>query len=371
MKKLLLSICLVMLCLVKANAQEPKLVSTEPSNRNVLIEELTGRNCGFCPLGQYYVNQTIKKNPGRVFTVNIHKQSSLSPTSYPNLNTTKGGDIAYAFNKDGSLPEAMVNRNEEESVGLSTTQNWWDKMTTEQLNQAAECNIAGTVSINPETRLARITVEVYYTADSKADNNYLTVIMLQDSIIGSQSGAEYNPEQMVDEEGDQYYHMHVYRNTLTDKWGDAISPTTAGTLITETYKYTIPESIGSPNGVKVDLNNVHFLAFVTEHQSSGAKTLPILNVCQLQHIEYGESVDENVETTNSVYPNPVKEVLTITADNLKQVVMYNSLGQIVKTVDADEDNVQINVSDLQNGMYFVNIIDNAGNVTTNKVAVSK
>ena len=371
MKKLLLSICLVMLCLVKANAQEPKLVSTEPSNRNVLIEELTGRNCGFCPLGQYYVNQTIKKNPGRVFTVNIHKQSSLSPTSYPNLNTTKGGDIAYAFNKDGSLPEAMVNRNEEESVGLSTTQNWWDKMTTEQLNQAAECNIAGTVSINPETRLARITVEVYYTADSKVENNYLTVIMLQDSIIGSQSGAEYNPEQMVDEEGDQYYHMHVYRNTLTDKWGDAISPTTAGTLITETYKYTIPESIGSPNGVKVDLNNVHFLAFVTEHQSSGAKTLPILNVCQLQHIEYGESVDENVETTNYVYPNPVKDVLTITADNLKQVVMYNSLGQIVKTVDADEDNVQINVSDLQNGMYFVNIIDNAGNVATNKVAVSK
>jgi hypothetical protein len=269
------------------------------------------------------------------------------------------------------LPEAMVNRNEEESVGLSTTQNWWDKMTTEQLNQAAECNIAGTVSINPETRLARITVEVYYTADSKADNNYLTVIMLQDSIIGSQSGAEYNPEQMVDEEGDQYYHMHVYRNTLTDKWGDAISPTTAGTLITETYKYTIPESIGSPNGVKVDLNNVHFLAFVTESQVNGVKTMPILNVCQLKHVEYGESVDENVETTNYVYPNPVKEVLTITADNIKQVVMYNSLGQIVKTVDADEDNMQINVGDLQNGMYFVNIIDNAGNVTTNKVAVSK
>ena len=86
---------------------------------------------------------------------------------------------------------------------------------------------------------------------------------------------------------------------------------------------------------------------------------------------YGLSVEENVETTNYVYPNPVKDILTITADDVKQVVMYNSLGQIVKTVDADEDNVQINVSDLQNGMYFVNIIDNAGNVTTNKVAVSK
>lgn len=366
MKKLLLSMCLVMFCLLKVDAQEPQIVSTEPSNRNVLIEELTGRNCGYCPWGQYFVNQTINKNPGRVFTVNIHKKSSLSPTSYPNLNTLKGGDIAAAFNKDGSLPEAMVNRMEEESVGLSTTQNWWDQMTTEQLNQAAECNIAGTVSINPDTRLARITVEVYYTADSKAENNYLTVIMLQDSILGSQIGTEYNQEQMV---GDDYCHMHVYRNTITDKWGDVISPTTAGTLITETFKYTIPESIGDPNGVKVDLNNVHFLAFVTESQVGGVKTMPVLNVCQLEHVENNVSVEETLGSSVSVYPNPVKDILTITADNINQVVMYNSLGQVVKTVKCDDSNININVSDLENGMYFVNIIDNDGNVSTNKVSV--
>ena len=66
MKKLLLSICLVVLCIVKANAQEPKFVSTEPSNRNVLIEELTGRNCGYCPWGQYFVNQTIKEKKIRL-----------------------------------------------------------------------------------------------------------------------------------------------------------------------------------------------------------------------------------------------------------------------------------------------------------------
>ena len=370
MKKLLLSICLVALCLLQANAQEPKMVSTEPSNRNVLIEELTGRQCVYCPGGQLHVNQALAEFPGRVFTANIHSDGGaggLSPVTYPNLNTLKGDDIYKLFG-NGGLPGAIINRTEDKAAGLNSSVNLWMIKASEILNQAAECNIAGSVTINPDTRLARITVEVYYTADSQVENNYLTIIMLQDSIIGPQKGAEYNPDQII---GDQYCHMHVYRNTLTDKWGDAISPTTAGTLITKTFKYTIPESIGEPNGVKVDLNNVHFLAFVTEHQASGAKTMPILNVCQLQHIEYGESIEENVETTSYVYPNPVKDVLTITADNLKQVVMYNSLGQIVKTVDADEDDVQINVSDLQNGMYFVNIIDNAGNVTTNKVAVSK
>ena len=370
MKKLLLSICLVVLCIVKANAQEPKLVSTEPSKRNVLIEELTGRSCTWCPLGQQHVNQAIKEFPGRVFTANIHSDggtASLSPISYPNLNTLKGNDIYKAFG-NGGLPGAIISRTENQASGLDSSINRWMIKASDILKQEAECNIAGTVSINPDTRLARITVEVYYTADSKVENNYLTIIMLQDSIIGSQKGAMSNPDQVI---GDEYCHMHVYRNTLTDKWGDKISPTTAGTLITKTFKYTIPESIGEPNGVKVDLNNVHFLAFVTESQAVGAKTMPVLNVCQLEHVEHGLSVEENVETTNYVYPNPVKDILTITADDVKQVVMYNSLGQIVKTVEADQDNVQINVSDLQNGMYFVNIIDNAGNVTTNKVAVSK
>lgn len=369
MKKLLLSICLVALCLLKANAQEPKMVSTEPSKRNVLIEELTGRSCTWCPLGQLHVNQALTEFPGRVFTANIHSDNgtgALSPKTYPNLNTIEGYDIYNLFG-NGNLPGAIINRTDK-AASLNSSVNRWMLEANKILSQSAECNIAGSVTINPDTRLARITVEVYYTADSQVENNYLTIIMLQDSIIGPQKGAEDNPDQII---GDQYCHMHVYRNTLTDQWGDAISPTTAGTLITKTYEYTIPESIGEPNGVKVDLNNVHFLAFVTEHQDGGAKTMPILNVCQLQHIENGESVEENVETTTYVYPNPVKDVLTITAENIKQVVMYNSLGQVVKTVAAEEDDVQINVSDLQNGMYFVNIIDNAGNVTTNKVAVSK
>jgi hypothetical protein len=369
MKKLLLSICLVALCLLKANAQEPKMVSTEPSKRNVLIEELTGRSCTWCPLGQLHVNQALTEFPGRVFTANIHSDNgtgALSPKTYPNLNTIEGYDIYNLFG-NGNLPGAIINRTDK-AASLNSSVNRWMLEANKILSQSAECNIAGSVTINPDTRLARITVEVYYTADSQVENNYLTIIMLQDSIIGPQKGAEDNPDQII---GDQYCHMHVYRNTLTDQWGDAIAPTTAGTLITKTYEYTIPESIGEPNGVKVDLNNVHFLAFVTEHQDGGAKTMPILNVCQLQHIENGESVEENVETTSYVYPNPVKDVLTITAENIKQVVMYNSLGQVVKTVAADEDDVQINVSDLQNGMYFVNVETADGNHSLQKVVVNK
>lgn len=364
MRKFFITISLVVSCLM-AKAQEPQIVSTEPSNRNVLIEELTGRACSWCPVGQKFVNQTIEENPGRVFTINIHKEGGWSPTSYPNLNTLKGGDISSAFG-DGSLPQAMVNRTEDKAVGLSTSENYWDQMAREQMSQAAECNIAGHVSINPDTRLARITVEVYYTADSKVEANYLTVVMLQDSIMGAQSGASGNPAQVI---GDMYCHMHVYRNTITEKWGNEISPTTAGTLIRKTFKYTIPESIGTPNGVEVDLNNIQFLAFVTETRSSGARTMPVLNVNKLDIVEPGTSVDDAAEISSDVYPNPVKDVLKVSADNISRVVIYNSLGQIVKLVECNDNSVNVNVSDLQNGVYFVNVIGNDGAVSTNKVSV--
>jgi hypothetical protein len=54
---------------------------------------------------------------------------------------------------------------------------------------------------------------------------------------------------------------------------------------------------------------------------------------------------------------------------MKQVVIYNAMGQIVETINTIEDEVKVNVSALQNGMYFINVIDNNGVKTTTKVSV--
>ena len=146
------------------------------------------------------------------------------------------------------------------------------------------------VVINPVTRMATINVEVYYTGNSAYDENYLTVAMLQDSILGSQAGMSANPAQVI---GNQYCHMHVLRDIInTSTWGDVISPTTQGTLITRTYEYQIPESIGSPNGVAVDLDNIFFLAWVSERQQ-GSTTRPILT---------GNKLDMGIGSDDPIFP---------------------------------------------------------------------
>lgn len=583
MKKFTFLMCAILAGLFKVNAQEPQFVSTEQKGRNVIIEEFTGRNCGFCPDGHVVAKKITDANPGRVWAVNVHC-GGYSPSTYPNLNTASGATILNALDGGMGFPCGVVNR-----TTKATGRNMWESYSNQQLKQTAECNIGGQVLINEAARTATVTVEVYYTANSASSENYLTVMMLQDSILGSQSGgAQFNPEQMID---GKYVHLHVLRDVVTPTWGDAIAPTTEGTLITKTYTYQIPEKIGTPNGVDVDLNNILFLAVVTEKQD-GAATTPVLNVEELHSIKvadadnfpyfasvkvasnvscsteqtavfelvnggkqeltslkyevkiagntteltwegnlpsyssatfeeefiipvgnqkveisivevngtayeyqtaisvvndgwidayfqgdenefkidivqdkYGNqitwelinsneevlasggpystlvangiklhrtkvkvpnnecvkfviydegndglnngagegyykisdaqnnvivqsngkfgaeashnistkegyaSVEEMTNETYKVYPNPVKDVLTIEGQDIEQVNVFNTMGQLVKTVKCNDNIVNINVSDLQNGMYIVNVIDNNGEVSSKKVSV--
>ena len=261
-------------------------VSTEPANRNVILEEFTGRGCGYCTDGHRIANELMAANPGRLWAINI-PAGGYAQTSYPTMITNDGNTIHGGFCISG-YPTGVVNRST--SNGIDRGQ--WGNQANNQMNQASECNVAGMVVVNPETRVATITVEVYYTGNSSVDQNYLTVAMLQDSILGSQSDyGNFNPTQWI---GNQYVHTHILRDVISESaWGDPISPTTQGTLITRTYEYLIPESIGSPNGVVVDLNNIFFLAWVAERQQGNAYR-PILTAC---HLEMVQGVDEPIYPT--------------------------------------------------------------------------
>lgn len=585
MKKISLLAGALLACFMQVNAQD--FVSTAPANRNVVIEEFTGRNCGYCPDGHVIANQIVHNNPDRVWAVNVHA-GGFSPTSFPNLNTTESNTILNGFGVSG-FPSGAVNRSDYTALNRGQ----WASAASQQMAQVAECNVAGQAVVNSATRVAKITVEVYYTGNSEEANNYLTVMMLQDSIMGSQAGGTSNPEQMIN---GQYCHMHILRSTVTPTWGEQIAPTTAGTLITKEYVYEIPEIIGNPNGVEVDLDNITFLAIVTESvKTPGNATRPILNACELTTLQgsedaifpyiaavasasgiscsqtrtfnvgvtnggleeltslkfeayvdgelakeqtwegsiasytgtnvemefdvpggshnieiriveangtafefakeitttfdewaeviiegeeeeftidimqdkygnqitwellasdmsvlasggpytmlvggsastqlhqekvtvakgecvkfvikdavgngiccqYGEgyyqikdskgnllvdgdgdfgseasvllsvtdgvSVNETLTTeTYNIFPNPVKDVLTVKGENMKQVVIYNSVGQMVETINAESDEVRVNVSAYNNGMYLINVIDNNGEMTTSKISV--
>ena len=274
MRKITLLMCAVMLYALNLNAQQ--YVSTAASYRNVIIEEFTGRNCPNCPAGHIISNGITHDNPDRAWSVGIHS-GYFAVTTYPNFNTDISAVLTDPYDDvQGGLgyPAAVINRSTEQAVGRGQ----WEGLAAEQFQQMAECNVAGHVVINPITRTASITTEVYYTENSTQDNNYLTILMVQDSIAGQQAYGNTNPAQ--DLGNDLYCHMHVLRDVVTSDWGDEIAPTTEGALITKTYEYNIPDTIGNPNGVYVDIDNIYFIAFVSE-KYQGMPTRPVLNVNKL------------------------------------------------------------------------------------------
>ena len=68
------------------------------------------------------------------------------------------------------------------------------------------------------------------------------------------------------------------------------------------------------------------------------------------------NVETVVEKNTMVYPNPVNDVLKVQlGDNQADVVVFNSLGQVVRRYENVSGDMQINVADLNAGLYFVKV----------------
>lgn len=79
-------------------------------------------------------------------------------------------------------------------------------------------------------------------------------------------------------------------------------------------------------------------------------------------------VDENEAQSVAVYPNPANDVLTVKAENLTNVTVYNTIGQKVFEQNLNGNETTINTNDFEQGIYMVRIVANGKEITT-KVSV--
>lgn len=92
-------------------------------------------------------------------------------------------------------------------------------------------------------------------------------------------------------------------------------------------------------------------------------------VCFDDFCIYGECVGVEEEVKNiGVYPNPASDNVKIEGINPATVQIYNTLGQMVKTV---KDTNEIIVASLPEGVYVLRITDEKGTAYTERVSVVK
>ncbi len=245
------------------------IVSTTPQNKNVVLEEFTGINCGYCPQGHAIANSITSANPGRVVVINVHVGNYATPSAgQPDFRTSFGTSIANQSGLTG-YPAGTVNRHV--FSGLSMTagktamgRGSWTNAANQILAQPSYVNIGATAEIDFQTRELTVYVEAYYTDNSPISTNKLNIALMQNNTEGPQAGATSLP----------YNHMHRLVHLLTGQWGSDITETTSGSLYTNTFTYTIPEQYNSISALIEDMELGIFIAEGNQEVITGIKVVP-------------------------------------------------------------------------------------------------
>ena len=92
------------------------------------------------------------------------------------------------------------------------------------------------------------------------------------------------------------------------------------------------------------------------------------NLPSLCEIDINSIQEESTLKSCPVYPNPADDVFRIDGIVPDETLIYNALGQLVKSVNATNE---VSVSDLPAGVYLLRITDNDGTTFTSRLSINR
>lgn len=194
-------------------------------------------------------------------------------------------------------------------------------------------------TFNAATRELKLTVSATFFDNLSGDlrfNAWLT----EDGLKGYQADAP---------DPNNFIHQHVLRTMIGGTWGQQGSlPTTVNTndIKDYTFTYTIP--------TKCNIDNMHIIAMVQAYNSDYLQRR-ILNSTQM-NFKQATAIHNTATTINKMelYPNPIKDVLTISFSNQKEYTLHiaDMTGKILFTQICN-GNTKINLNALASGSYLL------------------
>lgn len=240
--------------LIATSLMAQNYVSTEPQNKNAILEEFTGVNCPNCPAGHITLANILSANPNRAFAVAYHPSNSSFTTPYPGDPDFRRtyANAFYSTPYCGSsrfMPSAFINRRQYGGERIQS-RGVWESYSDEIMAEPSPANMGMASSFSLMNQMLYITVEIYYT-EEMTDDNHIYVYLSENNLTSQQSGASGT-----------YTHKHTFREAFVGQWGDLITePTTQGSLVTLEFEW-------STAGSGYIISNCEVLAFI-ENQSTG------------------------------------------------------------------------------------------------------
>ncbi|MBQ3596059.1 MAG: T9SS type A sorting domain-containing protein [Bacteroidales bacterium] len=386
-----------------------------------MIESFSSSTCGYCVEANIMMNEVLEANPGRyTYTKYPVNFPGTGDPYYFNEVAGRAGyyqvNAAPEFYLDGSLQEYNIVTQEalDESyntpsfVNIRGTFNVDDNtinITADFMSYIKMENVRAFISVNEKT-----TTE---NASSNGETEFHHIMMkMLDSPTGNVvniNAGEYqrlefthdmsstNVEEMNDlevalwlqnyETGEIYNSHFAYENSEHAYPVQNLRSAIVGDCITLHIDWDAPEQ-GNPVGYNIYVNgelieenftgnsysdvtiagdlyddkHVHVAEVVAVYEN-GMTSVAAIAIIDNDWTNVAETEDVNV----MIYPNPAKDVVRLSTDNGQQttVRIYNVMGMLVGTrlATSETDEIEINVSDYNPGIYFFNIQSEEFNVT--------
>ena len=346
------------------NSASTSLSVYDPSTttqRTVVMEHFTTARCPNCPSGHERIGAAYQSVQDRVVWIAHHVGYYTDNMTIPESN-----QMLDFFNDGGSTfaPAWMLDRsydnvnNKSENPGPAF---FPDGTESAVLNNALSRPAFASVSIsdidyNTSTRQLSVTVSGQFVSDVNLESPRLSLYIMEDGIMGTQSGAN-----------GQYEHNHVIRGCISDVWGDsdAITSTTSGSTFSKTFTYTLPATWRA--------NKCWLAAFVNNY-SANVMNREILNGTKSGYLTNVGIEDVEMEASLSLttYPNPASEMAFVRAEStIHSYEMVDAMGRrVMGAENIEADALELNVSGLAQGVYFLSVVTDKG-IATDRLSIVK
>lgn len=86
------------------------------------------------------------------------------------------------------------------------------------------------------------------------------------------------------------------------------------------------------------------------------------------NMDFTSISEQNSQVT--IFPNPAKDIVKISGENIEYIKIYNILGSVVKNISINDNNATISINDLQQGIYIFETKVN-GEIQREKVVIQR
>ncbi|HLG02667.1 MAG TPA: T9SS type A sorting domain-containing protein [Bacteroidia bacterium] len=342
--------------------------------KRVVIEELTGTWCGWCPRGAVYADSLANMYPNTTEIIAVHNNSSGIEPMVVGIYDTGATSLPFF---GGGFPAIEVDRLLADDPTDIFTHYY------NHINDFGLADITVTVVYDTSTRIATVNATAHFAQAVNGGGYNLALVITEDSVHNNSSpydqdnyysfqamnmpltgaGHNWQAEPNPVPAADMYYN-HVARTidgTYLGTNGSLPSTIAAGAIENYSFTYTVPLT-SYPEQMKaiILLININTSAIMNANHAGLTSNLT--------------GVSEAAQKRSAhIYPNPLAKGATLQIDKMltdASLAVYNSVGELVQQAENISGNTIPLNKDLPGGLYFICVKQDGNTVMGGKLIIS-